>query len=316
MNILVIGGAGYIGSHVTYELCDQGYNVKVLDNLSTGFIGNIDKRSDFINKSFSDKNILSLVLKDIDCVVHLAGLKAAGDSMNKPIEYSEKNIVDSIKLINICIQNKVKNFIFSSSAAVYGNPKYLPINEDHPCEPINYYGFTKLAIEQQLLWYNKLKGINVACLRYFNAAGFDVQRRVKEREKNAQNLLQIVMEVANGTRKKICIFGNDYNTSDGTCLRDYIHVNDLAKSHTKAIEILPTKKKIVTNLSTGNSHSVLEVIKMVEQVTKKKINYSFGNRRIGDPESLYANSNNILNYSNHYSDLSTIVKSMWDVYNF
>ena len=161
MKILVIGGAGYIGSHVTYELCDNGYDVAVLDNLSTGFINNIDKRADFINDSFSNlKN--SNLLNDIDCVIHLAALKAAGESMDDPIKYSQHNLIDSINLINLCIQNNVKSFIFSSSAAVYGSPKYLPIDEKHTTNPINYYGFTKLIIEQQLKWLSDLKGINVA----------------------------------------------------------------------------------------------------------------------------------------------------------
>ena len=155
MKVLVIGGAGYIGSHVTYELCDQGHNVTVLDNLSTGFIENIDSRSSFIESSYTDSQIRR-ILKETDCVVYLAALKAAGESMLNPIKYSQSNIINSIQLINDCIDNNVKNFIFSSSAAVYGFPSYLPVDEEHPLNPINYYGFTKLIIEKQLLWYSKL----------------------------------------------------------------------------------------------------------------------------------------------------------------
>jgi len=314
MNILVIGGAGYIGSHVTHELCDKGYNVKVLDDLSTGFIENIDKRSDFIQESFTNKKVLSNCLKEIDCVIHLAALKAAGESMEDPIKYSEKNIIGSIKLINSCINSGVQSFIFSSSAAVYGFPKYLPIDESHTLSPINYYGFTKLKIEEQLIWYNKLKGLNVACLRYFNAAGYDIKGRIISKERKPQNLLPIVMEVASGKRDKINIFGNDYDTPDGTCLRDYIHVNDLAIGHVNAIELLKKQSKIITNLATGKCYSVLDVINKASKITNKKINYSFVDRREGDPDKLYASSNNTLNHNNKYSDLNTIISSMWNIY--
>ena len=314
MNILVIGGAGYIGSHVTYELCDKGYNVKVLDNLSSGFIENVDKRSDFINDSFTNKKVLNNVLKEIDCVIHLAALKAAGESMEDPIKYSEKNIIDSIKLINSCVNNGVQNFIFSSSAAVYGFPKYLPIDESHTLSPINYYGFTKLKIEEQLIWYNKLKGLNIGCLRYFNAAGYDYNGRILCKERNPQNLIPIVMEVASGERSKINIFGNDYNTHDGTCLRDYVHVNDLAAGHVNAIELVLKQNKIISNLATGNSYSVLDVINKTAKITNKKINYSFAKRRDGDPDKLYASSSRILKYDNKYSDLETIIKTTWDMY--
>ena len=314
MNVLVIGGAGYIGSHVTYELCDQGYNVTVLDDLSTGFINNIDKRANFIQHSFADDSILSKALIDIDCVMHLAALKAAGDSMNEPIKYSKSNVINSINLINLCIESNVKSFIFSSSAAVYGNPTYLPLDEKHDLNPINYYGFTKLIIEQQLTWLNSLKGIKIGLLRYFNAAGYDINGRVKNKEKNPQNLLPIVMEVASGERSNMSVYGNDYETPDGSCLRDYIHVNDLALGHVKAIDALLHKSKIITNLATGNTYSVLEVIELAKKITGKNINYSIAERRAGDPAALYAKSNNELNFENKHSDLETIISSMWNVY--
>ena len=314
MKILVIGGAGYIGSHVTYELCDQGYNVTVLDNLSTGFIENVDKRANFIKGSFTSQNIIKKVLKDIDCVIHLAALKAAGESMKNPIKYSKHNIVDSISLINSCVENNIDKFIFSSSAAVYGSPQYKPIDEKHPLEPINYYGFTKLIIENQLRWFSQIKNLKVACLRYFNAAGYDVKSRISIKEKNPQNLIPIVMEYVSGLRSEFNVFGNDYNTPDGTCLRDYIHVNDLAMGHVKAIEKLNDKNQITTNLATGNSHSVMDVINEVIRCTNKKIDYKISKRRPGDPDALYAKSNNILNYKNQYSDLETIIRTTWDVY--
>ena len=312
MKILVIGGAGYIGSHVTHELCDNGYDVLVVDNLSTGFLDNIDKRADFIESSYT--SLESSYLKEVDCVIHLAALKAPGESMDNPIKYSEINLIDSLKLINLCVKNKINKFIFSSTAAVYGNPKYLPVDEKHSLKPINYYGFTKLLIENQLMWYNQLKGIKIACLRYFNAAGYDINGQITKKEKNPQNLIPIVMECAAGMRDKLEIFGNDYNTPDGTCLRDYIHVNDLAVGHLKAIEKLNDHKQIFTNLATGKSHSVLDVINKIINISKKKINYEIVRRRDGDPDALFAKSNNILDYVNKYSDLDTIIKTTWDIY--
>ena len=312
MKVLVIGGAGYIGSHITYELCDNGYDTIVVDNLSTGFIDNIDQRADFIQISYSE--ISPKLFRDIDCVIHLAALKAAGESMNNPIKYSENNLIESLKLINSCIENKINKFIFSSSAAVYGKPQYLPLDEKHSLNPINYYGFTKLLIEKQLLWYNQLNGLNVALLRYFNAAGIDMKGRVFKKEINPQNLLPIVMEVAAGDRSMMKVFGNDYNTPDGTCLRDYIHVNDLAFGHVKALEMLSKNKKIITNLATGKSHSVLDVINKTKEITNENINYIITKRRNGDPDSLFAKSNDILNYKNKYSNLDNIISSMWKIY--
>ena len=312
MKVLVIGGAGYIGSHVTYELCDNGYDVLVVDNLSTGFLNNIDKRADFIQSSYT--SLKSNHLKEIDCVIHLAALKAAGESMENPIKYSQNNLINSLKLINSCLDNKITKFIFSSTAAVYGHPQYSPIDEAHPLNPINYYGFTKLMIENQLKWYNQIKGIRVACLRYFNAAGYDINNRITMKEKNPQNLIPIVMEVASNLRDQINVFGGDYNTADGTCLRDYIHVNDLARGHVKAIEKLDSFEKIITNLATGKFHSVLDVINKTIDISNKKISYEIIGRRDGDPAVLYAKSNNILEYDNKYSDLENIIKSTWKIY--
>ena len=316
--ILIIGGAGYIGSHVVHELCDQGYNTIILDDLSTGQVENIDSRADFIKDSFSNNNILADILKDVKCVIHLAALKAAGESMLNPSIYMKNNIIDTFNLIELCIENNVENFIFSSSAAVYGSPEYLPIDEKHPLNPVNYYGFTKMVIEKQLLWYSDLKNINVACLRYFNAAGYDINGRIRGKEKKPENLLPIVMEVANKTRKSFNVFGNDYDTKDGTCLRDYIHVNDLATAHVKSIDALNNNNKLILNLATGNNYSVLDVINQAEIITNKNIKYNIVERRPGDPDKLYATSHqakNILNWIPQYSDLNTILESMWKIYN-
>lgn len=312
MKILVIGGAGYVGSHVTYELCDNGYDVVVVDDLSTGFLDNIDKRVDFIQIPYT--SLKSNQLSDIDCVIHLAALKSAGESMKIPNIYSKNNLIDSLKLINLCVDSKISKFIFSSSAAVYGNPQYLPVDESHTLNPINYYGFTKLMIENQLLWYSKLKSLKVACLRYFNAAGYDTKGRINIKEKNPQNLIPIVMEVASGLLPEMSVYGNDYDTPDGTCLRDYIHVNDLSLGHVRAVEKLNYRNHIITNLATGKYHSVLDVINKSAKISGKNINYKIAERRCGDPGELYAKSNNILDYKQKYSDLENILKTTWNIY--
>ncbi|MBT3590485.1 MAG: UDP-glucose 4-epimerase GalE, partial [Candidatus Marinimicrobia bacterium] len=224
-HILVTGGAGYIGSHVVLALLEAGHNVTIFDDLSLGFKSNIDDRAHFILGSTLDNTSLDEAFsKGFDAVVHLAAFKAAGESMTHPEKYSNNNIAGTINLLNAMVKANVKQFIFSSTAAVYGYPKYLPVDEHHMVNPINYYGYTKLAVEQQLKWYSKLKGIHFAALRYFNAAGYDVDGRVPNKEKNPANLLPIVMEVASGMRESMLVFGDDYKTKDGTGVRDYIHV--------------------------------------------------------------------------------------------
>ena len=216
MKILVTGGAGYIGSHVVLSLCDNGEDVVVLDDLSSGTQNAIDDRAKFILGSTLNKKDTDTALDGVDVVIHLAAFKAAGESMLYPTKYSQNNIVGTINLINSMIDQDVNNFIFSSTAAVYGYPKYLPLDENHPLNPINYYGFTKLEIERILDWYNNLTGLKYAALRYFNAAGYDKTGRINHLEKNPQNLIPIVMEVPSGFRKKLEVFGNEYDTKDGT----------------------------------------------------------------------------------------------------
>jgi len=212
----------------------------------------------------------------------------------------------------------VKNLVFSSTASVYGIPQYIPMNEDHPTEPINYYGETKLQIERNLKWFSELKGIRFAALRYFNAAGYDVKGRIRGKEKNPQNLIPIVMEVASGIQKKMEVFGNDYDTHDGTGVRDYIHVNDLATAHVKSMEhISSTYENVLINLATGEGHSVLDVINKAKEVTGNEILFEIVGRRDGDPATVVAGSNKaneILDWTPQYSDLDTLIRSAWEVY--
>ncbi|MDR0448181.1 MAG: NAD-dependent epimerase/dehydratase family protein, partial [Treponema sp.] len=228
MNILVVGGAGYIGSHVTRELLDRGHKVTVFDNLSLGLRENLFSEAEFIHGDILRYEQLTAAMRENEAVVFLAAFKAAGESMVKPEIYSVNNISGTINLLNAASETGLRYIIFSSSAAVYGEPAYLPIDEKHPTNPENYYGFTKLEIEKFLFWYDKLKRIRYASLRYFNAAGYDVHGRIAGLEQNPANLLPVIMETACGIRKELSVFGNDYDTPDGTCIRDYIHVSDLA----------------------------------------------------------------------------------------
>jgi len=320
MKIFVTGGAGYIGSHVVYELCDHGYNVTIYDDLSLGREENIDKRAEFLLGSTLDYRQLTKALnsQNFDAVIHLAAWKAAGESMIKPEKYAENNIIGSMNLINAVTDKDIKNFVFSSTAAVYGSPKYFPMDEKHPVIPENYYGYTKVFVEENLKWYSQLKGLNYAALRYFNAAGYDVKGRIRGKEKNPNNLLPIIMETASGMRDKVQVYGNDYDTIDGTGVRDYIHVNDLAVAHVLALKYLTeNKKNLVVNLSTANGYSVLEAINKTKEITGKDIPYQIVGRREGDPDTVvasFAEAHKILNWETKHSDLETILNSMWNVY--
>jgi len=317
MKILVTGGAGYIGSHVVIALCEGGYEVVVLDDLSTGNREAVDNRAEFIQGSTLNNDNVATALNGVDAVIHLAAFKAAGESMIDPGKYSQNNISGTISLLNAMIIHGVDKFIFSSTAAVYGYPKYLPLDENHPLEPINYYGFTKLEIERILKWYGELKGLKFAALRYFNAAGYDPEGRIRFLENNPANLIPIVMEVASGRREKMEVFGNDYDTSDGTGVRDYIHVTDLASAHVKAIEYLKTNDSITVNLATGESHSVLDIIQETKEVSGKDIPFNIVDRRPGDPAELYAGTTlafDQLNWRVKHSDLNALIKTTWQVY--
>ena len=317
MKVLVTGGAGYIGSHVVLALCEEGNNVVVLDDLSTGNREAVDKRALFIQGSTLNDDDLSKGLNDVDAVIHLAAFKAAGESMIHPEKYSHNNITGTITLLNAMVKQGVNKFIFSSTAAVYGYPKYLPLDENHPLEPINYYGFTKLEIERILKWYGELKGLRFAALRYFNAAGYDSLGRITSLENNPENLIPIVMEVASGRRQKMEVFGDDYDTDDGTGVRDYIHVTDLASAHVKSIKYLNENASLTVNLATGESHSVLDVINLAKEISGKDIPFDIVDRRPGDPAKLYAGTNRAfesLNWEAKYSDLKTLLETTWKVY--
>ncbi|MCD4759666.1 UDP-glucose 4-epimerase GalE [archaeon] len=314
---LVVGGAGYIGSHLVKKLCDSNENVIVFDNLSSGFKENVDSRAEFVKGDLLNKEDFDQIDGKIDSVFHFAALKAAGESMEQPEKYSENNITGGINLFNFAISKGVKNFVFSSSAAVYGYPKTTPLDEKHDTNPINYYGYTKLTIENILKWYSKLKGINFAALRYFNATGYDVEGKLRGKEINPLNLLPIIMEVASGQREKLFVFGDDYDTSDGTCIRDYIHVDDLSNAHIKALDYIKNNKNLIVNLGTERGYSVLDIIKLASLVVGKDLSYEVVSRRVGDPSELIASSQLALKNLGWKAkqDMNSILKTTWDVYN-
>jgi UDP-glucose 4-epimerase len=317
--ILVIGGAGYIGSHVARAFLDRGYDVTVFDNLQSGVRENLFEDARFIHGDIMRSDQLRTAMASgFDGCVHLAALKAAGQSMVKPEEYAEANITGTIHILNQAVAAGISAVIFSSSAAVYGSPRYLPIDEKHPKEPENFYGFTKLEIEQILEWYDKLKGLRYAAIRYFNAAGYDVKGRIKGLELNPENLLPIVMETAAGIRTKLSIFGNDYPTRDGSCIRDYVHVSDLAEAHVKAFEhILENNRSFSVNLGSQTGVSVFEMVDRARVLTGRTIPAELTGRRAGDPAELVASSEKareLLGWEPKYSDVDTLITSTWKMY--
>ncbi|AAN51146.1 UDP-glucose 4-epimerase GalE [Leptospira interrogans] len=319
MRLLITGGAGYIGSHVVALLLEKKHELVIVDNLEKGNRSNLFSETQLIQGNIQDESVLENAFsKPIDAVFHFAAWKAAGESMTDPSKYALNNINGTLKLLTFMEKAGTNQFIFSSSAAVYGSPEYLPIDEKHPVRPENYYGYTKLAIEQNLKWYETLKGFKFAALRYFNAAGYDPKGRVRGLERTPANLLPIIMEAAVGIRKDFEVFGTDYETPDGSCVRDYIHVTDLAKAHVLSLDYLDSEKKSLTvNLGSEKGYSVLEMVRLAEEVVGRSIPHKISGRRAGDPAKLLASSamaQRLLQWVPEYSEAKTLLKTMWDVY--
>ncbi|MGL6298859.1 MAG: UDP-glucose 4-epimerase GalE [Methanobacteriaceae archaeon] len=330
--ILIVGGAGYIGSHVNKALNIIGYDTIVYDNLSEGHIESV-KWGEFIEGDLNDSEKLNKIFTnyDIDTVMHFAAFTGVAESTINPEKYYINNVANTINLLSAMKKGNISNFIFSSTAAVYGNPTNMPISEDHPLNPINPYGNTKLAIEMILSDYAKSfsnnnsnnngnssnsYNFNYSSLRYFNASGCDKDCEIGEKHNNETHLIPLILDVAIGKRDSISIFGTDYPTPDGTCIRDYIHVGDLASAHIKAMEYIKTNNTSeVFNLGNGNGFSVSEVINCCKSVTATDINIVEDNRRPGDPAILISDSNkarNMLNWEANNSDIENIVKTAWN----
>lgn len=314
--ILVTGGAGYIGSHVVKLLSRYGFATVVVDNLSRGHREMVST-GEFIEGDLSDRDLLVKAMKEkgIDSVIHFAASSLVGESEEDPQQYYENNLSNGINLLGAMLDAGVKKIVFSSSAAVYGNPVHVPIEEGHPTEPTNVYGSTKLIIEGMLKKYFEAYGIRSVSLRYFNAAGADPDAQIGEDHTPETHLIPIVLDCALGRRKDVTVFGTDYDTPDGTCIRDYIHVNDLADAHIKALEHIEKKEgSFFYNLGNGKGFSVRKVIESTERVTGKKIALKEGPRRKGDPDRLVAGSGKIINdfgWSPKFPDLDVIIETAW-----
>lgn len=319
MNILVTGGAGYIGSHTTYQLIDSGHAVTIIDNLSTGHKWAVHPKANFIQGDLSDENLVSKVLKEnkIEAILHFAAFTDVLESMNQPLKYYNNNVLNSLSLINLCQEYQVKYFIFSSSAAVYGNSKSVPIKESELTLPISPYGRTKEMIEKFLVDVsNAKKDFKFVALRYFNVAGARPDLKLGQATPRATQLIKVAAEVAAGKRKSISIFGNDYQTKDGTCIRDFIHVEDLSSAHVDALNYLSKGgQSHILNCGYGQGFSVQQVVETMKKVSGVNFEVQIMPKRDGDIETSIADNTKIkevLKWSPKFNDLDLICKTAFE----
>lgn len=314
MKVLVTGGAGYIGSVVTAELIARGHQVFVYDNLSHGFRAAVPKKIDLIVGDIADKANLARVIGTcgIEAVMHFAALIEAGESMKVPERYFRNNSASTLSLLEVLLETGVKKFVFSSTAALYGNPESIPIRESDALKPTNAYGESKLLVERMLEWFHNIHGLKYASLRYFNAAG--ASETLGEAHIPETHLIPIILQVAAGKRESVAIYGTDYPTQDGTCVRDYVHVVDLAQAHLLALEALEQKPQQIYNLGNGRGFSVREVIGAARKITGKPLTAVESPRRAGDPAILVASSDRIkqeLGWCPQHAELEEIIESAW-----
>jgi UDP-glucose 4-epimerase len=316
VKVLVTGGAGYIGSHAVRLLARAGHDVWAFDNLSLGHRAAVPPGR-LVEGQLMDRPLLVETFKSrgIEAVMHFAACAFVGESVADPAKYYQNNVVASLNLLEAMREAGVSKIVFSSTTATYGVPKRIPITEDEPQQPINPYGFAKLVIERALADYAHAYGLAYAALRYFNAAGASADGALGEDHDPETHLIPIVLEVALGQRPEITIFGDDYPTPDGTCIRDYVHVEDLAEAHLAALARLEPGKGLQLNLGTGRGHSVQEVIDACRRVTGKPIATKIGPRRPGDPPELVADSTRaqqVLGWKPRYIDIESIVRTAWN----
>ncbi|MFV9511255.1 UDP-glucose 4-epimerase GalE [Tepidibacillus sp. LV47] len=317
MAILVCGGAGYIGSHAVAALLEKGEEVVVIDNLQKGHKQAVLEGAKLYIGDLRDSEILDQVFNEnpIDAVMHFAAYSLVGESVEQPLEYYENNVYGTLSLLKTMAKYQVKKIVFSSTAATYGEPKNIPILETDPTEPTNPYGETKLAVEKMLKWGDNAYGIKYVVLRYFNVAGAHPEGIIGEDHQPETHLIPIILQVALGKRDKIYIFGDDYDTHDGTCIRDYIHVSDLVDAHILALNHLRKDRESATyNLGNGNGFTVKEVIETARKVTGRPIPAEVAPRRAGDPSRLVASSEKAmkeLGWTPKYASLEQIITSAW-----
>ena len=317
MKLLVLGGAGYIGSHTATELLDNGHEVVIADNLVTGYREAIPEKATFYQGDLRDKDFLNDLMKKekVDAVIHFAAYSLVGESVVNPLKYYENNLYGTKVLLDAMIESGVDKIVFSSTAATYGEPENIPILENDRTCPTNPYGETKLAMEKMISWAAKAHGLHYVSLRYFNACGAHKSGAIGEAHNPESHLIPLVLQVPNGKREFVSIYGNDYDTPDGTCIRDYIHVTDLAKAHILAVEYLMNGgESDIFNLGNGVGYSVKEVIETARKVTGHPIPAKEEARRAGDPARLVASgekARKILGWEPEIKDLADIISSAW-----
>ena len=317
MKLLVLGGAGYIGSHTATELLDNGHEVVIADNLVTGYREAVPEKATFYQGDLRDKDFLVDLLKKekVDAVIHFAAFSLVGESVTNPLKYYENNLYGTKVLLDAMIEIGVDKIVFSSTAATYGEPENIPILESDRTCPTNPYGETKLAMEKMISWAAKAHGLHFVSLRYFNACGAHKSGKIGEAHNPESHLIPLVLQVPNGKREFVSIYGNDYDTPDGTCIRDYIHVTDLAKAHILAVEYLMNGgESDIFNLGNGVGYSVKEVIETARKVTGHPIPAKEEARRAGDPARLVASgekARKILGWEPEIKDLADIISSAW-----
>ncbi|MBS6602755.1 MAG: UDP-glucose 4-epimerase GalE [Brachyspira sp.] len=317
MAILVLGGAGYIGSHTVYELIDNGADVVVADNLQTGHLQALHPKARFYEGDIRDKAFLDNLFKKekIDAVIHFAANSLVGESMVEPLKYYDNNLYGTMVLLKSMVENGIDKIVFSSTAATYGEPESIPILETDKTEPTNTYGETKLSMEKMFKWVSQAHGMRYVSLRYFNACGAHLSGKIGEAHNPESHLIPIILQVPNGQRKSVAIYGEDYNTKDGSCVRDYIHVTDLAQAHILAVKYLENGgESNVFNLGNGVGFSVKEVIETARKVTGHPIPAVVSSRRAGDPAVLIASSTKakeILGWTPKHDSLEEIIATAW-----
>ncbi|OON99338.1 MAG: UDP-glucose 4-epimerase GalE [Epulopiscium sp. Nele67-Bin004] len=317
MKILVVGGAGYVGSHAVRQLIKDGYKVVVVDSLETGFKQAVDKSVTFYQVDIRDREKLDEVFatEKVDGVMHFAANSLVGESMENPLKYYSNNVTGAEVLLSTMVKYGVKYIVFSSTAATYGNVKVMPITEETPTNPTNTYGETKLAIEKMLKWTSMAHDLHYVCLRYFNVAGADEAGDIGESHDPESHLTPIILQVPLNKREHITIYGNDYDTPDGTCIRDYIHITDLINAHILAMKYLADGgENNHFNLGSSTGYSVNEMVEAAREVTGHPIPAVFGTRRAGDPDSLIASSDKakeVLGWQPKHTDVKDIIKSAW-----
>ncbi|WP_291291212.1 UDP-glucose 4-epimerase GalE [Enterococcus sp.] len=318
MAILVLGGAGYIGSHAVDQLITKGYQAVVVDNLLTGHRQAIHPEAVFYEGDIRDKTFLQSVFEKetIDGVIHFAASSLVGESVEKPLKYFNNNVYGMQVLLEVMKENNVEHIVFSSTAATYGEPKQSPITEETPTNPKNPYGESKLMMEKMMRWCDEAYGMKYVALRYFNVAGAKSDASIGEDHDPETHLVPIILQVALGQRQELAIFGDDYDTPDGTCVRDYVHVEDLCSAHILALEYLKQgNASNVFNLGSNNGYSVKEMLDAARIVTKKEIPAKVAPRRAGDPSTLVASSDKakaVLGWNPQYTDVKQIIETAWN----